>query len=105
MQDQSIENITEIQADPYVPVVMGEFMEKRCRCNSSTWLQIFGGIGFFGGVVTAIVTGGLWPVIGSVSVAVGGAGAFFTGWYKDRHSCSKCCCGGTSFEEDMLFEN
>ena len=103
MQDQSIENITEIQADPYVPVVMGEFMEKRCRCNSSTWLQIFGGIGFFGGVVTAIVTGGLWPVIGSVSVAVGGAGAFFTGWYKDSHSLAKLFCG-TSKQQDMIYD-
>lgn len=82
---------------------MVSFTKRTRRCNSAALLQIFGGISAIGAIIATSATGGLWPIIGGVSVAIGGTGTFLTGWYKDRHSLSKLLLG-TSKQEDMIYD-
>lgn len=87
----------------YTPVYISKLNEKKRRCNTTTWLQIFCGIVAIGGIITAAGSTSIVPIIGGISVAVASVGVFFIGCYKDYRSCLKCCCG-TSLIEDMNFD-
>ena len=87
-----------------VQVAVENFTKKKRRCNSAAWLQIFGAIGAVGGDIAIKVASGLLSKVSGICVAIGGIGMSIFGFFKDKRSCLKCCCG-TSYMDDTIYEN
>ena len=101
LTQNELEEITEAE---YIFVPMGELTKNRKRCNIATWLQIFGAIGAVGGGIAIKVASGLLSKVSGICVAIGGIGMSIFGFFKDKRSCLKCCCG-TSYMDDTIYEN